>query len=134
MESNLETIESLIQEATDPMQRAMLLVLGRIDTALSAQTHAVESIARSFDAHRTEFTEHRQEEERLLASIKGGWRSASAIGSVVFVAILGLAGYIFNDHVRANQSDSDRVAGLVVRVAAMEAQVGILMRALEKKP
>lgn len=119
MTKHEEKIGELISETTDPVQRATLLILAKIDTALESNTHATERIASAFDHHRKEFIAHDKRETEDRAAIKGAWWS----GVLFMAALQVLGGYIVSRHLAANDTQDSRLAALEQRISVLESSV-----------
>lgn len=98
--NNAEKIGELIQSTADPVQRATLMVLSKIDVALDANTAATVRIATGVDRVDATLTTHIHDEEVLLSSIRGGQR----VGVALTGAIILLAAYIINLHFSRNDT------------------------------
>jgi len=98
--NNSEKIEELIQSTADPVQRATLMVLSKIDTALDANTAATGRIAIGVDKVDATLKTHIHDEEVLLSSIQGGQK----VGIALTGAIVLLAAYIINLHFSRNDT------------------------------
>lgn len=69
----------------------------------------LENWNREYQAHRSEFMKHAQDEETLIAQGQTAYKTTMRIGGGVAVLILSLAGYIFGQHIdelRGTQRDN----------------------------
>jgi hypothetical protein len=119
MTKHEDKISELIAETGDPVQRATLLILARIDTALEANTNATERIALVFAEHRAEFTAHDKRETQDRAALKGAWWAG-----VVFISIVQvMGGYILTRHFNTNDAQDARLMALEQHLSILEATV-----------
>lgn len=106
--SNEEKIEALISATTDPVQRATLMVLSKIDVALDANTAATERIAKGVETVDEQLGRHVADEEKMLASIRGGqW-----VGGALMTVIVGLGGFILIPHMTINTTQEREIVEL----------------------
>lgn len=101
-------IDDLIEQTSDPIQRATLLVLAKIDTAIDSNTRATERIAVEFTEHReevqlfrSEFAKHDVQEQRDRAAIQGGrWVAQMMFGVIIalMTVISAVGGYVLSKH------------------------------------
>lgn len=114
-----EKISELIAATSDPVQRATLLILSKIDVALESNTNATERIAVAFDTHRQEFILHDRRETEDRAAIKGAWWAG-----VIFMSVLQLlGGYILTRHLNTNDTQDVRLGVLEQRLIVLESLV-----------
>jgi hypothetical protein len=101
-------IHELIEEAEDPVQRATLLILSRIDVALEANTQATERIASSVVAVDAKLVGHIHTVSNVMSAVKGG----QYVGAFLLSALLLLGGYILNRY--ATQVDRQEQSLLII--------------------
>lgn len=91
-EATEREILRLVNEADGP-DRAMLLLIYRLhqelirmNSELTDNTMATQSVAKSAEEHATTLAQHAQDEMALINQIRGGWRVA--VGALSIVAVL----------------------------------------------
>lgn len=92
-----QKIEALIQDESDPRERARLLILYQIATVLIDNVSAVRETTDEFRNHRVEYEGHVKREEAYINQGRGMWR---VVGAIVVVA-QGTLGYLYYEHVDA---------------------------------
>lgn len=120
-------IQELIEAAEDPVQRATLLILSRIDVALEANTQATERIASSVVAVDAKLVGHINTVSNVMAAVKGG----QYVGAFLLSALLLLGGYILNRY--ATQVDRQEQSLLVIdrQLAALAQLIQVNDRRLD---
>lgn len=118
--ANGERIDELIASVTDPQVRTTLILLGHIDTSLSANTRATEMIAERLEAHIKDFEHHKVYEGRMIASFKGVWWA----GITLIGAIITLGGYIVTQHIHVNERQDVTLEALQHRITVLEQKFG----------
>lgn len=89
-----QKIEALIQEESDPRERARLLVLYEIARVLIDNVAAQRETTEEFRAHRLEYDAHVKREEAFLNQGRGVWR----VVAWVFALVQGVLGYYHYEH------------------------------------
>jgi hypothetical protein len=85
-------IEELIVAATDPKDKAFLLIMNKIATSLDTNTSLTRALADDFKSHTVAFSEHERKEMELINQGRGGFRVA-----LVLLAVLqAVVGFIIN--------------------------------------
>ena len=115
--ANSRRIDDLIEATEDPVQKATLLVLAKIDSALDANTAATNRIAVELAEHReyvtsfrSEFTKHDKQETEDRAKLVGAKSVGVAMFSIIMVmfSLMGaMGGFILSDH-RSKLLDTER--------------------------
>lgn len=117
-----EEIRRWIQQANDPQDKALLMIMYEIHSSLQENTRATEAIADAFKDHKTQFDQHIVEERDLFQQGRGlyramGW-SLGVVSSLAAV-VMALGIYILNSHININerqerdlQSHHDRITKL----------------------
>lgn len=93
-------IRTLIEEANDPKDRAILMVLANISDALSQQSETIVDVSSKLDLHLTRFEEQSREAERIINQGRGGIKAALwllSIAQVVGIAFFTYAFQKFSD-------------------------------------
>jgi hypothetical protein len=114
--ANEDKIEKLIQATDDPIVRATLLVLQKIDVALDSNTAATERIAGGVGTLTLTVNQHVVDEEKLFASIS----MAQKVAVVLLSILVSLAGYIVVNHFNKNDAQDVRLNGLEQRMSVEE--------------
>ena len=83
-------IEELILEATDPRDKAFLLIMNKMAVSLDTNTYLTQGLSDEFKAHTNAFRKHEQTELNMINQGKGGVRVAVFLLSL----IQALAGFI----------------------------------------
>lgn len=102
-------IKTWIQNATDPTQKALLMILYQMNQNLTDNTVTTRGIAEDFHLHRNRI-------DTLLNRLKGGW---FALG-IAFVAIQAMAVWIFNTQLNAFAKEVDRNERQEARIILLE--------------
>jgi hypothetical protein len=92
-----EKIESLLKEAADPRDRALLMILYHISTVLIDNVSAVRESTDEFKLHREEYDAHVKREEAYINQGRGMWR---IVGLLMFV-VQSTLGYLYYQNVDA---------------------------------
>lgn len=131
-QDNARRIDDLIEQATDPMTKAILLVLSKVDKSLDANTEALVAFKEDFSAHRTEnaafraeFQAHDKKEEMDRAAVVGGKAVANWMFAIIIVLIGGIgatAGFVINDY-----------RSIVVNLQAQVVEMGRDLSAMKAK-
>lgn len=124
--SNHDRIEELIGQATDPVQRAMLMLFVKLGHEIDENTQATRRIAMALEAHKDDFAQHTVrfdqhvlDEKSMLASAKGAWwASTLLIGCVMALGVYIVKG--FSDNLAAT---TVLVQDIVMRVRVLESTV-----------
>lgn len=116
---NEKRISELIEMTSDPVQRATLLVLHKIDSGLHANTVATLHIAESFEKHRKDFEDYRRAEEMSRANVKGAiWGGMAVIGLLQLVA-----GALLGVYIRANDQQDMKIEAAHAELRLLDKRV-----------
>ncbi len=94
-----DKIEDLIVQTTDPSQKALLLILQKMESSLHENTTLTKNLNTTLSAHVAD-------ETQLYARIQGGTRVAKYAWAVIFSLlgiIQGVSLYVFDQHMVAFQ-------------------------------
>lgn len=125
--TNEDKIDALIGMTEDPVQRATLMVLAKIDSALDANTAATQRIAASMEDMDSKLETHVVDEERILYAVRGG----QYVGGVMLSVILAMGWYTVNKHFERNDSQDVAIAATREEVLLLKRQVEVNTRVLE---
>lgn len=89
-------IQRLIQDESDPRERARLLILLQLNNTLVDHVCATRELTTEFREHREEFVEHVHKEERRQSWGQGALWSAIALLAVIEGLIMYIAGGALN--------------------------------------
>lgn len=128
---NSRRIDDLIEQASDPMTKAILLVLSKVDKSLDANTEALVAFKEDFASHRSdnvafraEFQEHDRKEQADRAALSGGKSVANWMFAVI-ITLIGMMGamgaFIINDYKAVIVHTQLQVTDLRAEVAALKA-------------
>lgn len=120
-----DQIDELIKQATDPAQKAGLLVLQRLDASLDANTEAVVRLGSHLKQHVEDFAEHDKQEAKDRAFISGGLTTIKmmmAIGSLLATVIYGLTVWIVQRHLTENELQNVRLNNIEARLVVIETE------------
>ncbi len=137
-----DSIEALLVKATDPEDKAVLVVLLKIANALDDNTKVTRTLAADIDGHRREFAKHQEafvqhvrDEGLLMARGIGAWKMLVA----VLAMVLALGGYILNSHLTQladavhRNAEQDRVIyGNLQRLITLERDLEAMQRQARK--
>jgi hypothetical protein len=82
-----QQIEDLIVAASDPKDKAFLLIMNKIATSLDANTSLTKALSDDFKSHTVAFSEHERKEMELINQGRGGFRVALALLAVLQVFV-----------------------------------------------
>lgn len=82
-----QQIEELIVAATDPKDKAFLLIMNKIATSLDTNTALTRALSTDFKAHTTAFEDHERKEMALINQGRGGFRVAMGLLGVLQILI-----------------------------------------------
>jgi hypothetical protein len=131
--ANSRRIDDLIEMTEDPVQKATLLVLSKIDSALDANTAATNRIAVELAEHRDdvknfrgEFAKHDKIETEDRAKLVGARSVAMGVFgfiSVLFAVLAAMGTFILSDH-RGKLQDAERgVMELRLEVSRLKSEI-----------
>lgn len=100
-----------IEAADEPKDKALLMILYRMNASLTENTAFTREIAE-------DFTEHKTRVERLVNMGAGG----RAVGMFAFVLVQGLCLYIANREITLNEVQEHRLAVLEARMLREESK------------
>ena len=131
--ANSRRIDDLIEATEDPVQKATLLVLSKIDSALDANTAATNRIAVELAEHRdyvtlfrNEFTTHDKRETEDRAKLVGAKSMGVAMFSIIMVmfSIIGaMGGFILTDHRSKLQEAERNVLELRLEMSRIKSEI-----------
>ena len=119
MATNQDKIERLIQETIDPVQRATLMILQRIDTATVVNKDTVHVLTERFTEHRDEFLKRQADEDKLFSSFKGAWWAGIALLGVIQL----IGGFIVSRAVSDNDEQNRRLSSVERDFAVLQRSV-----------
>jgi hypothetical protein len=82
-----QQIEELIVAASDPKDKAFLLIMNKIAVSLDTNTSLTQMLSDDFKSHTLAFSEHERKELELINQGRGGFRVALALLAVLQVVI-----------------------------------------------
>ena len=91
-------IMALIQEADDPGNKALLLILYQINDTLTHNTAMTKTLVDSFGAYRKEFDAHEKTEMALINQGRGWIRSSLFFLGILQAIALALGAAFVGDH------------------------------------
>lgn len=116
MGGNHDKIDELIGQTSDPIVRATLLVLQRIDRALDENTKATVKLAEDLDEHRKDFRNLSDRELKERAMIRGAWWA----GIALFALIQMIGGYVISNKLRADEEQNSSIQRIELRLQMLE--------------
>ena len=119
--SNEEKIQALIQQTDDPVQRATLMVLQKMDAAMENQIEVTTSIADSLKEHREDMSKRILNEALLLSAFKGAWWAG-----VLFIGALQVVGGFIVSRAVASNDEQDK------RLGVLEKEFAVLNRSVQE--
>lgn len=111
-----DKLQSLIEQESDPKERARLLIMLQISDILIDNVRAVRGLSDELHTHRTEFSAHMTKELELINQGKGMWR-AFALSIGVIQAVIG---YTFYQHLQDMAELKDSKATVERRLDVMD--------------
>ena len=78
-----QQIEDLILSASDPKDKAFLLIMNKIAISLDTNTFLTQGLAEDFKFHTEAFKSHERDEAELINQGKGGIRVAIALVGII---------------------------------------------------
>ena len=112
-------IEELIEDESDPRERARLLILLAISRTLVDNVVAVREVTDEFRSHREEFDRHLAAEQAMLNQGRGAMRLAMA---AIFL-IQSVFGYVFIEHVTLVKALQMEVTNNTKEIAVIESKI-----------
>jgi hypothetical protein len=116
-----DEIDSLIRAEQDPRTRAMLLVLAKISSTLSANTALTRDIGNKLEEHLERYEAKAATDADLQLRALGAWRVVAWILAAVQVVALSVGGWVVNEVRDLHHVDS-AVLERLARVEADRAQ------------
>lgn len=110
-------IDALIRAEQDPRTRAMLLVLAKISSTLSANTTLTRDIGDKLEEHLERYESKAAVDADLQSRALGAWRVVAWILAGVQVVALSVGGWIISEVRDLHRMDST----VVERIARIEA-------------
>ena len=107
-----EQIETLIMSASDPKDKAFLLILNKIADNLDENTMLTRTLASEFKSHTEAFALHEQKEMALINQGRGFWRATLA--AVVVIQALGV--WWFQGHIAQTARTQEQVSSLKIEI------------------
>lgn len=102
-------IMELIENTSDPLQKAHLIIMLQMCDLLSENTNATRQVSedfigfrRSFADHTTAFSKHAQDEEVLIAKGQTTWKITARILTGLQVVVLAVVGLAWNEYKAIN--------------------------------
>lgn len=92
-----QQIEELILTATDPKDKAFLLIMNKIAVSLDMNTKLTVELSEELKSHTKAFKTHEIQESALINQGKGGIRVAVILLAVIQALALFVVGSAFND-------------------------------------
>jgi len=108
-----EQIEQLIMAASDPKDKAFLLILNKIAGSLDVNTSLTQTLSDDLKAHTAAFAAHEQKEMALINQGRGFWRGLA----IAVVAVQVLGGFILFSHLKEDEKTRSDVDALIVSMA-----------------
>lgn len=100
-----QKIFELIEQTSDPVQKAHLLIMLQMSDLLAENTAATMQVSedvmgfrRSFTEHTTAFTQHAKDEEILIAQGQASWKTATKLLGLIQFIIVIACGMLWNDY------------------------------------
>lgn len=112
-----DEINSLIRAEQDPRTRAMLLVLAKISSTLSANTTLTRDIGNKLEEHLERYEAKAAIDADLQSRALGAWRVVAWILAAVQVVALSIGGWVVNEVRDLHRVDS----AVLERLARVEA-------------
>ena len=104
-------IKSWIQQATEPKDKALLMILFQMNTNLTENTFITKGVAADFHAHKGRI-------DGLLNRARGGWFALA----IAFVVIQGLGLFVFNQQLNLAARESLRNELQEAAIIVMQAE------------
>lgn len=117
-----QQIEDLILSATDPKDKAFLLIMNKIAISLDTNTFLTQGLSDDFKAHTAAFKVHEAAEAKLINQGKGGVRVAIGLVGVIQV----LFGFIISDQLGEIKNIRQELTVVVNKVLIHQEQLRIL--------
>ncbi len=108
-----EQIEQLIMSATDPKDKAFLLILNKIADNLDENTTLTRTLTEDLKSHTEAFAQHEKDEMALINQGRGFWRAA--LGAMFLVQGLGV--WWIQGHLAETAETASKVAHLQIQMA-----------------
>ena len=116
----MDEIAKLLEQAESPKDRALLIVLFRIQQNLTDMGNDFTEHRKEFSDHRVEFKAHVNDEQRLLTRGMAAWMTLTLLLSMG--SSLG-AWYVGHHIVGVNDSQQSQIDANTNRLSTLEAQV-----------
>lgn len=119
---NEKRISELIELTSDPVQRATLLVLHKIDAGLHANTKVTMDMAEAFETHCKAFEDYRRKDEMQRAGVRGAiWGGMAIVGLLQIIA-----GALLGVYIKANDIQDLRIEAAHVELRAMDKRLQVV--------
>lgn len=118
-----DEIDTLIRAEQDPHMRAMLLVLAKISSTLSANTALTREIGDKLEQHLVRYEAKAAADADLQSKALGAWRVVAWVLAAVQVVALSIGGWVVNEVRDLHRMDSV-VFERLARIEAQHAQEG----------
>jgi glutaredoxin 2 len=105
-----------IESATEPKDKAFLMILYRMNASLQENTKFTREIAEDFTKHKEAFTTHSTSITRLINMARGGY----FVAIVLVVVIQALSGYIVAQQIKAADKEGEVNAMQEHRILVLE--------------
>ncbi len=109
------TIEELIQQANDPSDRAMLVVLNKMASSLDANTRLTEAVSTRLEEHIESFQEKVEEDNAIKNKGMGAWK--------ILAWVLGLAQVAVGWGLMEARAEAGRIASAISAHSVLDAQL-----------
>jgi hypothetical protein len=117
-----EEIEEAIRLASDPKDRAFLLILNKIAGNLDENTQLTRSLTMDLKAHTTAFEQHEKDEMALINQGRGFWRASL----VSLVVLQGVLVWWVQDHLKETEQIKTDVLTLKIDVVQNKEQIKLI--------
>lgn len=114
-----QQIEKLILSASDPKDKAFLLIINKIAISLDTNTFLTQGLSEDFKAHTAAFKLHETTEEKLINQGKGGLRVAIALVGIIQI----LFGFIITDQLTEIKNIRQELTAVVSKVLLHQEQI-----------
>ncbi len=109
------SIEELIQQANDPSDRAMLVVLNKMASSLDANTRLTEAVSTRLEEHIESFQEKVEEDNAIKHKGMGAWK--------ILAWVLGLAQVAVGWGLVEARAEAHRMTAAITAHSALDAQL-----------
>jgi hypothetical protein len=117
-----QQIEDLIVSATDPKDKAFLLIMNKIAVSLDTNTFLTQGLSEDFKAHTNAFKLHEVAEAELINQGKGGVKVALALVAIIQVLI----GVVVTNQLSEIRDMRQELTALTSKVTVHHEQIRVL--------